>query len=99
MPPDDDVELARRFVNLERQLLRAGLDSALDELEAVMLEVLDPAALEQVVNELRATLGGLACCECGLRSSGRAQGWEAHRADLEEVVVYCPECAEREFGA
>ena len=33
-----------------------------------------------------------------------AQGWEAHLADLDddgqdEVVFYCPVCAEREFHA
>ena len=37
-----------------------------------------------------------------LEAEGDAEGWEAHLADLDddgqdEVVFYCPVCAEREF--
>jgi hypothetical protein len=44
----------------------------------------------------------LICVECGRVSDGRAEGWRAfHAGDLhepDEVIVYCPECARREFG-
>jgi hypothetical protein len=42
------------------------------------------------------------CEECEVEAEGDAQGWEAHLADLDddgqdEIVFYCPICAEREF--
>jgi hypothetical protein len=42
----------------------------------------------------------LVCIECGAARAAEEDpaGRQAHRADLEEVVVYCPACAEREFG-
>jgi hypothetical protein len=46
------------------------------------------------------------CIECGAESDDLASGWRAYLAgDLdeeegeEEVVLYCPECERREFGA
>jgi hypothetical protein len=45
----------------------------------------------------------LRCIECG-RETADGKGWRAYIADLPEddeppsVVVYCPECALREFG-
>ena len=47
----------------------------------------------------------LACAECPRVSSVSARGWKAFRTDDPEVdehprlSFYCPECAEREFGA
>jgi hypothetical protein len=43
----------------------------------------------------------LSCCECGRPSKGHAPEWRAYLTsdDPQEVAVYCPECAEREFGA
>jgi DNA-directed RNA polymerase subunit RPC12/RpoP len=42
------------------------------------------------------------CVECGREKSAGERGWKAYlTADEEEpaeAVVYCPECAEREFG-
>jgi hypothetical protein len=44
------------------------------------------------------------CEECGRVAEGDARGWEAHRADdpsegnEPEVVFFCPDCAEWEFG-
>jgi hypothetical protein len=35
--------------------------------------------------------------ECG-RSKRRAEVWHLIFVDLGEVAIYCPECAEREFG-
>lgn len=44
----------------------------------------------------------LKCLECGVVSDDSARGWRAYlgRFDEEpvEVCVYCPDCAEREFG-
>jgi hypothetical protein len=45
------------------------------------------------------------CVECGTESDELAVGWRAHLArDLDqgeneqEVVLFCPDCARREFG-
>jgi len=43
------------------------------------------------------------CDECGAEADHRARGWRAYRADGPEdeeprILVYCPGCAEREFG-
>jgi len=46
----------------------------------------------------------LVCAECGLESAGVARGWRAYLCDLDddgqdEVLCFCPACAEREAGA
>jgi hypothetical protein len=47
----------------------------------------------------------LRCVECGAASDALASGWRAYLApDAEdeaegERLMFCPECAEREFGA
>jgi len=41
------------------------------------------------------------CAECGTEwLPGENWGWKAHWTDDDppEVAVFCPECAEREFG-
>lgn len=45
----------------------------------------------------------LTCLECGARSDNHARGWRAvmgggFEGEPVEVGVYCPDCAEREFG-
>jgi hypothetical protein len=45
----------------------------------------------------------LVCCECGRESDGAARGWRAYHAidqfsHEDEVVTFCPACAERDFG-
>jgi hypothetical protein len=43
----------------------------------------------------------LVCLECGQVSHAGAAGWKAYLGDWgddEDVGVYCPDCAEREFG-
>jgi hypothetical protein len=47
----------------------------------------------------------LICVECKAEASPDAVGWRAFIVGVgdevdenEEVVTYCPECAEREFG-
>lgn len=39
----------------------------------------------------------LECLECG-SSSESARGWKAYLDDESELLVYCADCAEREFG-
>ena len=44
----------------------------------------------------------LACQECDRRDISDARGWEAHLCDIDddgqdELLVYCPACAAREF--
>lgn len=41
----------------------------------------------------------LTCIECERESQGRALGWRALIADDDEVAIYCPVCAAREFEA
>jgi hypothetical protein len=47
-------------------------------------------------------MGAQACVECGREQASVARGWRAYLTVDEdepvEAVVYCPECAEREFG-
>jgi len=54
-----------------------------------------------------ATLGRpvvLTCLECGVRSDGNARGWRAlipyffEDDETPDLSLYCPSCAEREFG-
>jgi DNA-directed RNA polymerase subunit RPC12/RpoP len=44
----------------------------------------------------------LVCVECGRETTAPEKGWQAVLAggveDELEVAVYCPDCAEREFG-
>jgi hypothetical protein len=37
------------------------------------------------------------CAECGAVAEAGAEGWKAYIDDDEAVVLFCPECAEREF--
>ena len=37
------------------------------------------------------------CVECG-EEEAVPEGWQLRFADVAEVAVYCPECAQREFG-
>ena len=45
---------------------------------------------------------GLDCIECGREEASDERGWKAYLTTDEdeaaEAVVYCPDCAEREFG-
>jgi len=48
-------------------------------------------------------MAGLRCEECGRVEADREPGWEGHLVDRDddgedEVVFFCPRCAEREFG-
>jgi hypothetical protein len=46
----------------------------------------------------------MGCVECGAKPDERAEGWRGYRVDdpdgneLPELAVYCPCCAQREFG-
>ena len=50
----------------------------------------------------RAAVLRLTCAVCGVESKGKARGWRAllgrEDDDAVTVQVFCPECAEREFG-
>ena len=41
----------------------------------------------------------LRCVECGKETMGSTLDWRANLTVDDEVCVYCPDCAEREFGA
>jgi len=47
---------------------------------------------------------GLVCANCGRRSWGKARGWQAllgytlREDEFPHAFVFCPECAEGEFG-
>lgn len=38
------------------------------------------------------------CGECGRRWGHSRERWRAHLTDGGQVVLYCPECANAEFG-
>jgi hypothetical protein len=43
------------------------------------------------------------CIECDVVATGPTDGWKAYidsgrDGEPAEIVIYCPECAEREFG-
>jgi DNA-directed RNA polymerase subunit RPC12/RpoP len=46
----------------------------------------------------------LCCADCGAEAHSMTRGWLAVHAQVPDedeqplVVIYCPECAEREFG-
>ena len=40
----------------------------------------------------------LTCVECGRVAESGARGWKALLDDDDAVVLFCPDCAEREFG-
>jgi hypothetical protein len=38
------------------------------------------------------------CGACGTVAEAGAEGWKAYLDDDEAVVLFCPECAARQFG-
>lgn len=42
----------------------------------------------------------LRCAECGVESDGRARRWRAFLTcdEPSEAAMFCPDCAQREFG-
>jgi hypothetical protein len=49
------------------------------------------------------TTVALICAECGRTEDNDARGWRGYLVDLDddgadEVIVFCPCCAAREFG-
>jgi hypothetical protein len=40
----------------------------------------------------------LICAECATEADPEARGWRAHLNCDDNIVTFCPECAEREFG-
>jgi hypothetical protein len=42
--------------------------------------------------------GVLVCAERGATSLPDAEGWRGYLDDDGEAVMFCPDCAEREFG-
>ena len=43
-------------------------------------------------------VASLVCLECGDESDEAAAGWRAY-LDEDELLVYCSDCAAREFGS
>jgi hypothetical protein len=42
---------------------------------------------------------GLVCAECGKQADAKGAAWKAFLTDEpDEIALYCPDCAEREFG-
>lgn len=44
------------------------------------------------------SFGTLVCVECAARSDKAAANWRAYISSDDEVVIFCPACARREFG-
>jgi DNA-directed RNA polymerase subunit RPC12/RpoP len=52
---------------------------------------------------VRQARSAIRCAECGAEVDELAAGWGAYLADdlddeEDEVLLFCPECARREFG-
>jgi hypothetical protein len=75
-----------------------GLPEGLFELRNALHDDLHdaPKAAGLSVESVRA--GDERCVECGRAWDGVERGWQRHRVDLDETALYCPNCAEREFG-
>jgi hypothetical protein len=41
---------------------------------------------------------GIRCQECGREDDYEERGWKAYIADVDQIVILCPQCSEREFG-
>jgi hypothetical protein len=55
--------------------------------------------LRRRIEETRAISGHTLCCsECDRLSSGRATGWTMRLGDDGQLLAFCPECDELEFG-
>ncbi len=39
------------------------------------------------------------CAECGREDDSRERGWQGHETTDGDIALFCPDCAEREFGA
>jgi hypothetical protein len=48
-------------------------------------------------SEAAETFAVVRCVECG-RLQSADESWRLHFADIGELAIYCPDCAEREFG-
>jgi hypothetical protein len=55
-------------------------------------------AVEQRAQEERAAVGTLVCLECW-DESGLGRAWRAYVDTEGALLVYCPQCAAREFEA
>ena len=61
------------------------------------------SAVDQSEGDSPDVLSTLVCAECGRLSAGSERGWQGHLVDgdgggADEVLFFCPRCAEREFG-
>ena len=53
--------------------------------------------LRQRFDPIENTLAPLSCAQCA-RGFGSYEIWRAYFVDIGEVALFCPHCAEREFG-
>ena len=54
--------------------------------------------IEQEPKPGKAPAIALICAECGAESPPDSAGWRAYLDADDTVAVFCPRCAEREFG-
>jgi hypothetical protein len=55
------------------------------------------ARLSPICDGMTRSALDLTCAECGRRSRA-GETWRILFADVGEAFIFCPECAEREFG-
>jgi hypothetical protein len=53
---------------------------------------------QPLYGEAAETLAVVCCVECG-RLQQQDELWHVQFADIGELVIYCPECAEGEFAS
>jgi hypothetical protein len=61
---------------------------------------LPPSTMEPTYGEAADTLAVVRCVECGRpqQPDELGESWHLRFADIGEIAIYCPACAEREFA-
>ncbi len=57
--------------------------------------------VRSIISRVAASDRALVCAECGRESTAlenTEDSWRAYSDGVGELIVFCPECAEREFG-
>jgi hypothetical protein len=75
-----------------------GLPEGLFELRNALHDDLHDAPRDSRLSVEPVRASNEQCVEGGRVWVGLERGWQHHRVDLDETALYCPDCAEREFG-
>jgi hypothetical protein len=101
--PVSEDEKWGELVALVHALTRVAAGAALQAATFSSAGMTDQDVVELIHKSLtededEAAAAALTCTECERPWIGDELGWKAYRADLDELALYCPECAEEEFS-